>query len=150
MRAFSKSSEYAIRALTRIAQQADGHTYQLARELADELDIPAPFLGKILQSLAAAGLLESQRGRNGGFRLAHPPEEVRLTRILEVLDNISEDRECILGQADCTDEHACPLHEFWKRTSEDFLERVRETSLSNLILFCERNPDSEFPVARRP
>ncbi|MDP6761265.1 MAG: Rrf2 family transcriptional regulator [Planctomycetota bacterium] len=148
MRAFSKSSEYAIRALTRLAQKADGGPYQLARELADDLGIPAPFLGKILQSLASAGLLESQRGRRGGFRLAAPAESISLMRILEVLDNANEERECILGQADCTDERACPLHEFWKQTSEDFLGRVRHTSLSDLILFCERNPNSEYPVPR--
>ncbi|MAF65351.1 MAG: Rrf2 family transcriptional regulator [Planctomycetes bacterium] len=149
MRAFSKSSEYAIRALPRLAQQSDGRTYQLTRELADDLDIPAPFLGKILQALSAAGVLESQRGRKGGFRLAAASSETSLMRILEVLDNANEERLCILGQADCTDERACPMHEFWKQASGDFLDRVRDTSLADLILFCERNPASEYPVARR-
>ena len=60
----ARSSEYAIRALTYLASW-EGDGYCLARRMAEDLGIPAPFLGKCLQPLVVRGLLASQRGRCG-------------------------------------------------------------------------------------
>ena len=71
-----KAGEYAIRALTFMAQQPSGE-YQLVRDMAAKLGIPAPFLAKILQPLVGGGFVFSQRGRSGGFRLSKEPHEIR-------------------------------------------------------------------------
>ena len=142
----TRSSEYAIRALTHLARQPNGG-FCLVREMAEELGIPAPFLGKCLQPLVARGLLESQRGRRGGFRLVRPAEEVLLFQIVDAHERLDRPRPCVLGQNRCDDEHACPMHDFWKRGADAFDARLRTTSLADLVGFCEENPGCEFPAA---
>ena len=141
----SRSSEYAIRALTHLACQDDEESYCLVRQMAEHLAIPAPFLGKCLQPLVARGLLESQRGRGGGFRLAAAPEEITLYLIVDALEHLDRPRRCVLGQADCTDARACPLHEYWKATSEAFHAQLRSRTLADLVAFRARNPLCGFP-----
>ena len=116
MRPITQSSEYAIRALTHLGRNY-GDGFHLAHEMARELGMPAPFLTKILRPLVECGLLESQRGRNGGFRLAHPPAQVTLHQIVASQEPLGLPRRCFLGQSECSDDRACPMHDFWKRAS---------------------------------
>jgi Rrf2 family protein len=140
----SRSSEYAIRALTYLAKQK-GDGYHLAREMAELLGIPAPFLGKVLQPLVARGLLASQRGRSGGFRLAYRPGEISLFQIVDAQEPIGRVRQCFLGQAECTDERGCPMHEFWKASQEHFLTYLAQTTIQDLVDFTDREPEAGYP-----
>jgi len=152
LNAISRSSEYAIRALTYLAQGAakgEGGGYHLAREMAAKLGIPAPFLGKILQPLVNRGILDSQRGRRGGFRLAHAPAEVTLYHIVDAEEHLGRRRQCLLGQAECSDERACPLHDYWKGASEGFIARLAGTTLADMVSFCQERPDSGYPCPER-
>ena len=141
----SRSSEYAIRALTHLAQRQDGG-FCLAREMADALGIPAPFLGKCLQPLVARGILLSQRGRNGGFKLALPATEIPLYDIVDSQEHLGRARQCFLGQAECSDERACPMHDFWKQASNEFMSRLANTTLADIMRFCETQPESGYPA----
>lgn len=145
MNGISKSSEYAIRALTYIAQRSDQAEYQLARTMAIELEIPAPFLGKILQPLVTRGILISQRGRNGGFRLAHPHSEITLFQVVDAQEHLGRRRQCMLGQSECSDERACPLHSYWKDASESFLAKLANTTLADFVRFSKDHPESNYP-----
>lgn len=145
MNPISRSTEYAIRALTYLAQhQADGN-YHLAREMAAKLGIPAPFLGKILQPLVTREFLESQRGRNGGFRMCVPPGEITLLKIAQSQETTSGGRMCFLGQSECSDERACPMHEYWTVAAGEFDTRMESTTLTDLMAFCEAKPQSGYP-----
>lgn len=148
VRPFTRSTEYAIRALTHLALNKEGGRYHLAREMSKELGIPAPFLGKILQPLVMRGILESQRGRNGGFRLCREPEEVTLFDIAnsQLQEPIYEKRVCFLGQAECTDERGCPMHEYWKLTWAEFEEKMSRTTLLGLVEFCRTTDSSNYPL----
>ncbi len=143
----SRSSEYAIRALAYLGQK-EGNEFSLARDMAVALDIPAPFLGKVLQPLVARRMLHSQRGRHGGFRLAVPPAEITLFQIVDSQEHLGRARQCLLGQAECSDERACPMHDFWKGASTDFLGRLANTTLSDLLRFCRERPASGYPLPR--
>jgi len=141
----SRTSEYAIRALTYLARQP-GEGYCLARDMARALAIPAPFLGKVLQPLVNRGLLRSQRGRNGGFRLAVAPAEITLFEIVDAGEHLGDTRPCLLGQAECTDERACPMHDYWKPASNAFRMRLATTTLADVVRFCEARPESGYPL----
>lgn len=145
MQPFTRSTEYAIRALTYLAINHESGRYHLAREMSDILGIPAPFLGKILQPLVTRNILESQRGRNGGFRLCKDPTEVTLQQISESQEATPEQRQCFLGQAVCSDERACPMHDYWQKTSEEFDSNMSQTTLQQLVQFCDEKPDSGYP-----
>jgi len=140
----SQASEHAIRALTYLAQRR-GDGYQLIRDVAEQIDAPAPFLAKVLQPLVAQGVLESQRGRGGGVRLALAPTEVTLYRIVDPQEHLDGARQCFLGQAECSDDRACPVHEFWKHTSNAFREQLRTTTLADVVRFCGDHPESGYP-----
>jgi Rrf2 family iron-sulfur cluster assembly transcriptional regulator len=141
----SRSTEYAIRALTYLAQQQADGRYHLARTMAEKLGIPAPFLGKILLGGVTREILESQRGRNGGFRLCIPPEQVTLFMISESQETNTGGRSCLLGQAECSDERACPMHEYWKVAAANFEVQMGSTTLTDLMRFCEEKPQSGYP-----
>ena len=72
----SRSSAIAVFALTLMAE-SEGKKPKHGRNLAKELGVPPDALLKVLQRLARAGLLQSSRGRGGGFRLARSPETDR-------------------------------------------------------------------------
>lgn len=127
----SRSAEYAIRALAFLGA-GENRPWRLSREIADELGMPSPFLAKVLHTLAARGLLESQRGRGGGFRLVREPREVTLLEVVEPFDHLADRTLCVLGQKICSEETACPLHHAWKAHLTAFLAALGETTLADI------------------
>lgn len=75
-------AEYAIRALLTLAAS---ETSVSAEQLAREQDLPAKFLGAILSDLRRAGLVTSQRGPDGGFRLARDADEIYIADVLRIV-----------------------------------------------------------------
>ncbi len=140
----SRSSEYAIRALTYMALQEAG-AFHLAQDMARELSIPPAFLGKVLQPLVTRGILASQRGRGGGFRLLRPADRVFLAEIIATQENLERSRQCVLGQGECNDEHTCPLHTEWRSRTDSFLEQLEHTSLADLLRYQHSHPDCRYP-----
>lgn len=140
----SRASQHAIRALTYLAAQPAGD-YCLTRTVAQDLEIPASFLAKVLQPLVTRKLLASQRGRSGGVRLARAPNELSLFEIVAAIDNIDMPAECALGQWQCDDTLACPLHDDWALARHAHIARLHNTSLHDMLLYCEEHPESGYP-----
>ena len=84
----SRTSGYAIHATLHIAARAGPDNAVPAASVAEALDIPSNYLAKILNTLAREGILASERGRTGGFRLARDPEEITLLDVVEHFDDI--------------------------------------------------------------
>jgi len=82
----SQTAQYALRALVHIADNAGEGRIQVD-PMATALDIPRNYLSKILHGLGQAGLLDSQRGPRGGFRLARDPGQIRL---MDVVGEVSD------------------------------------------------------------
>jgi Rrf2 family nitric oxide-sensitive transcriptional repressor len=126
---FSQTAEYALRAIVWLSDKPDqpltGH--QLARATR----VPAGYLSKVMQSLARAGLVDAQRGRNGGFTLTSPPDQISVLDVINAVDPIRRIRTCPLGLKG--HERLCPLH----RRLDDALDHVErafaETRISDLL-----------------
>lgn len=134
---FSKTSEYAIRALSILARYPLDQ-YVLVGTLASASDLPHHYLSKILQNLVRMKVLESRKGSKGGFRLARDPNEVTLYEIVNAIENLGKERYCLLGEVECTDERACPLHEFWVRQHDHYLTTLQNTTLGDMVKFDGR------------
>jgi len=106
---FSNTSRHAIRALIILAQLPEGE-YAQAAVVAGKIKAPCNYLGKLLQAMCKQGLLFSQKGHSGGFRLAREPHRISLYDIVEPLDGLSRKAGCILGQMLCSSARACPAH----------------------------------------
>ncbi len=127
----SRSAEYAVRALSLLALRAgDGALH--SAEIADELDLPPQFLSKILRRLKATDLVTSQRGRAGGFRLNRSADEISLLAVVQPFQDGQAGVECLLGQANCSDSHACPLHDRLTGIRQSFHDLLAGTSLADI------------------
>jgi Rrf2 family transcriptional regulator, iron-sulfur cluster assembly transcription factor len=119
----SNTSKYAIRAVIYIALNAEGQNKIGIKQISKDLDIPTPFLGKILQTLAKHKLLLSTKGPHGGFGLAKDAEEISLWEIVEVIDGVDSFCDCILGLTLCSQgEQHCSIH----RNFADLREKLRD------------------------
>jgi Rrf2 family cysteine metabolism transcriptional repressor len=78
------ASEYACLALLAIGERGD--EWCKRQEIVERFDIPTNYLQQVLQKLAAAGLVVSRRGADGGFRLAKPPAEIVIADVVRTID----------------------------------------------------------------
>ncbi len=107
---FSKTFGYALRAATFIAIRDKGEKIIGLLELAQSLDIPRHFLGKIMQDLVRHGIVDSIKGPNGGFYANARTAGMPLLDILKITDGNLIFDQCALNIKRCNAEHPCPLH----------------------------------------
>jgi Rrf2 family transcriptional regulator, iron-sulfur cluster assembly transcription factor len=128
---FSRQCEYAIQALIYLAKKPPDQLTSI-KEIAEKLKIPQHFLGKIMQSLSAKGMLKSQKGLFGGFTLGKSSAEIFLFDIIEAIDGDSYRKQCVLGFPECTGTSPCPVHEKWQDMRENIVEMIKKKSLLDL------------------
>jgi Rrf2 family protein len=125
---FSKTCEYAIRAMIFIAQKSkDGNKVGI-KEIAKGIDSPEHFIAKILQDLGRRGLLQSAKGPNGGFYLNEETLQCSLADIVKVVDGDKLFTGCGLGLKQCSETHPCPIHHDFKsvrKKLQTMLENAR-------------------------
>ncbi len=127
----SQTGKYALRALDYLATYDDGG-YKLVKDISAKLDIPQQYLSKILHLLACEGLLKSQRGRSGGFRLGRPAGEITLYEVIDPLDHLGRLGICIMGDQPCGKDDPCALHDMWGEIRGKYLEFLKTTTLDRL------------------
>lgn len=132
----SQASGYAATALGFVA--AAGGAPVLVKEMAKACDIPAPYLAKIINALARAGIVNTQRGVGGGVSLARPAAQITLFELCSALSDPVVEHRCMLGTAQCSDDRACPAHRFWTAHRERQHEFLRATTLADIALFETR------------
>lgn len=128
----SKTSRYALQAATHLAECWMDDEAARAGEIAVQTGIPKNYLSKILHQLARQGVCVSERGRNGGFRLARDPAKITLAAVVETVEPGLSEQHCILGRPRCSDRNPCLAHTSWKSLSEDLRRFLNETSLADL------------------
>jgi Rrf2 family protein len=107
----SNTSKYAIRAVIYLALNGKSDSKIGIKQISKDLEIPTPFLGKILQSLAKHKLLLSTKGPHGGFGLGKSAYDISLMDIVEVIDGVDSFNMCVLGLKSCANnEQNCPVH----------------------------------------
>lgn len=112
MALLSKSCVYGIRAAILMAIKGNAD-YMSIKDIANDLNLSAHFLTKILQQLTQEGLLISHRGPKGGVKFSRPSGEIKLIEIVAAIDGLELFEECALGLHGCGTATPCPLHEKW-------------------------------------
>ena len=128
----SKTGLHAVRAMVALAKLPDG-SYGGAARIAQEIGAPQNYLGKLLKALAEEGLVESQKGLGGGFRLARNPQEISLLDVIEPIEHISRWSGCILGRPECSDGDPCAIHNRWKAVRDAYLRMLQRTTIAELV-----------------
>ena len=100
--------------------------------------VPANYRGKILNQLTRAGLLESTRGRSGGFRLARPASRIRLAEVIEPFEPVLASHACLLGQTRCSDARPCAAHLKWRTLGAARDAFLRGTTVADVAAQASR------------
>ena len=137
----TQTAKYALHALIHLTQQPDDDYHQAAR-IAERIRVPANYLGKTLQKLARARLVDSQKGLHGGFRSALLPEQVRIYDVLRAIDAFPADLEQPCDCNDCA-ELKCLCAQF-ERINQLYAQLLKKTTLADLM-----DPHAE-PVLTSP
>jgi len=127
----SKTGKHAILALSALARLNAG-AYAGAADIAREIGAPRNYLGKLLKILADQGLLESQKGKGGGFRLSRDPAKISLLEIIDPIERVRRWSDCFLGKKQCRDARPCAVHGNWKIVRETYLRFLKTTTLASL------------------
>jgi Rrf2 family protein len=127
---------YAASALGYIAL-CDAQPVQV-REVAKLMQIPAPYLAKIVCQLRRKRFVETRRGIGGGVRLAIDPAQTTLYDLCEALEDPILEVQCLLGLGVCNDDVACPAHVFSRDLRRRKLEFLRKTTLLDVGRYDQR------------
>ena len=128
----SKTSQYALRAVLYLARRPRDLPVR-ANDIAAGLEVPPNYLSKILHTLSRAGVVTSERGPGGGFRLARPADRTTLADVVSPFDEISPKALCLLGRRRCHDDQPCGAHVRWKDVFEPVTDFFRETMVAELL-----------------
>ncbi|MCE7073511.1 MULTISPECIES: Rrf2 family transcriptional regulator [Dyadobacter] len=133
----SKKAKYALKALKVLAEQY-GKGPVLISYIAEKEKIPKKFLEAILLDLRNNGVLQSQKGKGGGYLLRIPPGEVNFSKVLRIIDGPIAPALCVsmffYGRCDdCKDEETCSLRSVLERWRDANLAVLDQTTLNDLL-----------------
>lgn len=131
---FSKACEYAIRAALYIAVKSIDGSKLGIKEIAKEIDSPAHFTAKILQTLSREGIISSIKGPNGGFYLDPKAKPITLNSIVNAIDGDDVLHSCSLGLKLCSDIFPCPIHNDIKAYKERLRNVLKEQTVQHLAI----------------
>jgi len=123
-------SGYAILALACLNSRQG--QWVLVQEIADRTDIPKPYLHKILHALGKCGLIHTKRGYHGGMALSRPAAQITLLDVVQAVEGEKWSKRCLLGLAECSDERACPTHDFWKTERKRIEDKLKKITLAKV------------------
>jgi Rrf2 family protein len=127
----SSTAQQAVYAVLSIAQLERDEPVRVD-EIASMMGSPRNYLSKTLHLLTRAGVLKSERGPRGGFRLASPPDRLSLARIIAPFEPPGK-RRCLVGRASCSDARPCPAHHRWKEIAGSVDDFFKKTTVADLI-----------------
>ena len=128
----SQKSQYGVRAVFELAKQYGAAPVSAARIAASQ-HIPVRFLENILGELRQAGIVGSQRGKEGGYRLGRRPEDVTLGEVIRVFQGPMAIIECADAAGACPLRLDCVLLPVWDRAHRAMMEVFDKTTLSDLV-----------------
>jgi len=152
----SQKAKYALRALLVLAEHAAAPAPLPISEIAEQEGISRKFLETILVELRDHGLLESQRGRHGGYRLARPPESITFAEAIRAIDGPLAPISCASRTQfrpcdDCRDVSTCTIRWAMLRARDALASALDDCSLADALQQKGRRiADDDRPVKPRP
>lgn len=133
----TKKTKYALLALIYLARhQNEGPI--LIEKLAAEEKIPRKFLERILLDMKNFGLLQSRKGKGGGYSLKEPVDKIMIGDVIRLMDGPLAPVPCVSKTAyakcgECRDEWACPIRAVMRKVRDAISDIVDSTSLEDML-----------------
>ena len=139
----SKLTDYATEVMAALA--AAPARVHSAQELTERVRLELPTVSKLLKQLASAGLIESFRGVNGGYRLARAPERISIADIVIAMEGPIGMTECSAQAGSCDHESHCGVRVNWQRINQAIAHALQSVSLADMVK-PPRRRGVEIPV----
>jgi FeS assembly SUF system regulator len=144
----SKLTDYGTLVLAQLS--VDEGTLSSAHKVAESTHLNQPTVSKLLKALNRAGLVISQRGSQGGYALARPPEEISAAQIIDALEGPVAITECSSGHGLCDLESICRVGGAWQRINIKIRQALEEVSLTDLQYSSEPPARPNFRATLKP
>jgi len=144
----SRDSEYGLRGLVFLAGQPGNASHQL-NEIADATALTRPFMAKIFVRLARSGVVRSHRGRERGYTLSRPADQIGVRQVVEAIEGADVFARCIFWTNACSDINPCILHRVWDRTRPAVGKAMEGLSIADLSSQGDRSFTLPFERRRR-
>lgn len=143
---------YAVTAMADIAGQDENSSVPLS-QIAERQNLPLAYLEQIFVSLRRAGLVESARGRSGGYKLTRPPADISVGAVMRAVDEDTHFTRCADNDPRCSRETPCLTHGLWQRlghVTEAFFASVSLADVVSGRMPLSAARDDTAPAAQRP
>ena len=127
----SKLTDYGTVILAYMASHPD--TKMSAANLARDVLLPPATVSKLLKMLVRSGLLSSSLGKQGGYQLARPAEEISLAEIISVLEGSIALTECSAEKGLCRIENGCEIRQNWRGINRIIYQSLAQVSLQQML-----------------
>jgi Rrf2 family protein len=139
----TKKADYGLIALCHLAAGRAVRNSASAKDISESYRIPLPLLSKVLQKLTRAGLLISEQGTNGGYRLGRDASEISSLEVIRTIDGPIILTHCFTeheGEKECTQSSLCPVREPLRKVHEGILRLLSGITIADLA-----QGDMDFP-----
>jgi FeS assembly SUF system regulator len=137
----SKLADYGTMLMTAMA--AEPERVHNGHELSERTHVPAPTVAKLLKTLALGGLLESQRGAHGGYRLSRSPEKITIADVIRALEGPIAVTECAQHGSGCGIETTCSTRANWRLINTVIRQALEAVTLAHMAAPIRRQ---EMPL----
>ncbi len=124
----SRQADYALRMVLDLSAEPQGRI----KDIAQRQSIPEPYLAKVVQVLARAGLVHTVRGPRGGVRLAHAPQDITLRQVVEAAEGPLALSRCLAWAGECPQVPRCSARRFWGRLQETMVAEMEAVTMADL------------------
>lgn len=131
MKLITRDTDYALRAICCIVQKKGKRVSSL--ELRKTLQVPRPYLRKILQALTQKGVLSSYKGLGGGFVLMLAADKIYLLDLMRIFQGKLQLNECTLNKKACPNMKKCPLRAKITGIEEYVFKQLRGVTIASLL-----------------
>ncbi len=138
----STKGRYAARAMLDLAVYS-GEGPVLLREIAGRQMISERYLERIMAVLVSFGLARSQRGQNGGFSLAKPPQEIKLSEVVQAVEGTLAPVPCVDDETLCEQVSGCVTREIWSELKQAMTGVLDSFTLADMVKMQKRKREKQ-------
>lgn len=128
----SNSAKYALKAVLFLAVNSNENKKVMVKDIAKPINVPQPYIAKLLQELSKKQIISSTRGINGGFYLTPLNLDQPVINIINTFDGEYKMNNCLLSLENCNDDFPCPLHNIAYPMRTKLIKSLEAKTIENL------------------
>lgn len=129
----TRAGEYAVRCVMCLARNGGTEKIVSRNVVAEQGNIPSPFLAKIAQQLSRAGIIDILQGARGGYRLTVPPEKLSLLNVIEAIIGEIFLNDCVIRPESCHSSSGCAVNTVWIQARNQLRQTLAQVTFAKLL-----------------